>query len=187
MASPRSSSARGWRGTGARHVVTLRGGRKLGKRAGLKRAARPQGLVNFADGAQQRGSIVTSNFLDKLSLRLIPPWECFLEFASPGGSKFDRSRPFVLARNDRNKLFASDRHQVPCQRASFQSNKICQRRNRDRPGLRQYRENIELRNSQTEGPECIIVVPGEQPRRSPQLEIKAAPRLVDCYHQILAP
>jgi hypothetical protein len=32
-------------------------------------------LVNFADGAQQRGSIVTSNFLDKLSLRLIPPWE----------------------------------------------------------------------------------------------------------------
>jgi predicted ATPase len=32
-----------------------------------------------------------------------------------------------------------------------------------------------------------LVVPGEQPRRSPQLEIKAAPCLVDCYHQIPAP
>ena len=54
-------------------------------------------------------------------------------------------------------------------------------------GLRQYRKDIELRNAQTEGPECIIVISGEQPRRSPQLEIKAAPRLVDCYHQIPSP
>ena len=57
---------------------------KLRQGAGLKRAAPPQGLVNFTDGAQQRGSIVTSNFFDKLSLGLIPPWECFLEFASAG-------------------------------------------------------------------------------------------------------
>ena len=57
-------------GKACRPPTAAWGCREGRQRAGLKRAAHPQGLVNFADGAQQRGRIVTSNFLDKLSLRV---------------------------------------------------------------------------------------------------------------------
>jgi len=115
---------------------------------------------------------MTSNVRHQFALCPVPGRPNFPERAFSCGRESRRtSSPILPSRHD-DEAFACDWFQVSRQRTAFHLEEIRKFRQRNRPPLREDRQDSELVRAQAERPKGVVIVSGDEPRCAPQLEIQ---------------